>query len=219
VIGIYLIINKENYKTYVGSSIDVERRWKQHRSSLCRDKHDNSYLQNAWNKYGEENFIFSIIEELGEIILLEKVLKVEQWYLDNFISEYNINRKASGCNYFKGKKFTDEHRKNLSIAHSGELHHFYGKRRPEHSIKMIGRKVSKETRDRISKIHKGKVVSEETKRKISIAKGNLTIEQVKEIRKLYATKNYTQKELGKMFTISFQHVSRIVNNQVWRYIQ
>jgi hypothetical protein len=44
--GIYKIINKINNKYYVGSS-----------------KHINPHLQNAWNKYGQNNFDFVITEE------------------------------------------------------------------------------------------------------------------------------------------------------------
>lgn len=62
-IGIYKIENLINSKTYIGQSIDIEKRWSVHKTELNRNYHHNMYLQNAWNKYGEGSFQFSIIEE------------------------------------------------------------------------------------------------------------------------------------------------------------
>lgn len=76
--GIYKIINKINNKYYVGSSNNIGRRWRKHKYELNCNKHNNVYLQNSWNKHGEENFIFTIIDRLDEYLLLNK----EQEYLD-----------------------------------------------------------------------------------------------------------------------------------------
>lgn len=46
----------------------------------------------------------------------------------------------------------------------------------------------------------------------------LTEQQVLEIRELYSTKNYTQKELGKKFGIRQFQISRIINNKLWKHI-
>ena len=62
-IGIYKIKNLINDKVYIGQSVDVEKRWSTHKAELKNNYHHNIHLQNAWNKYGEENFEFSIIEE------------------------------------------------------------------------------------------------------------------------------------------------------------
>jgi group I intron endonuclease len=57
--GIYKITNKINGKVYIGQSINIERRWKEHIS----DKRKNSLIHLAIEKYGEKNFNFEIIEE------------------------------------------------------------------------------------------------------------------------------------------------------------
>lgn len=50
--GIYQITNKVNGNCYIGSSVDLQRRRKQHFNSLANDIHVNARLQNAYNKYG-----------------------------------------------------------------------------------------------------------------------------------------------------------------------
>lgn len=59
--GVYQIFNIETNKRYIGSSIDVERRLKEHKRNLKAHRHSNQHLQNAWNKY-EEYLIFEPLE-------------------------------------------------------------------------------------------------------------------------------------------------------------
>lgn len=61
---IYLIKNKVNGKPYVGQSIEVERRWAEHRRSSSNVKalDYNTPLHRAFRKYGIDNFEFSILE-------------------------------------------------------------------------------------------------------------------------------------------------------------
>ena len=59
--GIYQIINTDNGKRYIGSSVDVPRRLKAHADHLDLDTHVNAHLQRAYNKYGEGKFLFLIL--------------------------------------------------------------------------------------------------------------------------------------------------------------
>jgi group I intron endonuclease len=90
-IGIYRIKNLINGKCYYGSSKKIEKRLKKHKRELKINTHINCILQRAWNKYGENNFLFEVVEECDVTILLE----VEQKYLD-LQPEYNIGIKSSG---------------------------------------------------------------------------------------------------------------------------
>lgn len=63
-IGIYRIFNKVNNKCYIGQSIDIDRRIKEHVRGLNKHRSHNPYFQNAWDKYGESNFEFEILEEV-----------------------------------------------------------------------------------------------------------------------------------------------------------
>lgn len=84
---IYCIISKEKY---IGSSIDIKERWRRHKKDLRGNRSHSIILQRAWNKYGEDNFEFSLIEECDVSNLLQK----EQFYLDNIKPVYNICTSA-----------------------------------------------------------------------------------------------------------------------------
>jgi group I intron endonuclease len=64
--GIYKIINVVNNKFYVGSAVDLKRRKTRHFSELRNNRHSNGKLQNAWLKYGEQAFVFVVVEELPD---------------------------------------------------------------------------------------------------------------------------------------------------------
>ena len=91
--GIYKIINVKNNKYYIGSTQESFLiRWKNHIGALRRNTHKNSHLQNAYNKYGEESFVFNILETCNK----EECLNREQIYLDNIDkNSYNINLSAT----------------------------------------------------------------------------------------------------------------------------
>lgn len=90
-IGIYRIKNLVNGKCYYGSSKQIKKRWKTHLNDLKNGKHHNIHLQRSWNKHGEVNFLFEVVEKCDETILLE----LEQKYL-NSNPEFNIGIKSSG---------------------------------------------------------------------------------------------------------------------------
>ena len=91
--GIYIIENKQDGKIYVGSSVNVTTRLKQHITKLKYNKHSNSHLQRAWNKYGEASFLYYKIADISK----ELLRFVEQKCIDSLSeNDYNINKLASG---------------------------------------------------------------------------------------------------------------------------
>ena len=60
--GIYTITNTATGKVYIGSSSKLTYRFYRHRADLNAGRHHCRYLQRAWIKYGQENFVFDIIE-------------------------------------------------------------------------------------------------------------------------------------------------------------
>jgi group I intron endonuclease len=129
--GTYQIICKENGKKYVGSSLNVKARLTGHRSYLRRNAHGNIHLQRAWNKYGENCFIFEPIELIDDADV-EIIRKLEQDILDSYSGErwgllFNIyptvdmtvmaeetKAKLKGVNI--GRIPSEETRKKLSIS-------------------------------------------------------------------------------------------------------
>jgi len=88
--GIYKITNTVNSMIYVGCASNIRTRINGHLYDLRREKHKNSYLQRAWNKYNEENFIFEMIEECDKANLHAK----EHYW----VNELNCLNKSIGYN-------------------------------------------------------------------------------------------------------------------------
>lgn len=80
--GIYKIINKTNNRYYVGSSVHIIKRLRDHKNDLNKNKHVAKKLQSAWNEEGAVVFEFKLIEELPSSISVENLLVTEQKYLD-----------------------------------------------------------------------------------------------------------------------------------------
>jgi group I intron endonuclease len=87
--GIYKIINVVNNKFYVGSAVDLKRRKARHFSELRNNRHNNRHLQAAWLKYGEQAFIFVVVEELpdeADLLAAENV-----WLKEHVGKDYCYN--------------------------------------------------------------------------------------------------------------------------------
>lgn len=145
-VGIYEIQNVKNKKCYVGSSHNIKNRWRQHKFALRNNRHHSQHLQNSWNKHGEQNFKFNIIEECTSDILITR----EQYYLDKYKPKYNINKIAENCT---GRVMSEESKKKISV-------------------KNKGRKHSAETKKKMSEYRKNNpiIFTEKTKQKISNSK-------------------------------------------------
>lgn len=136
--GIYKIINKINSKYYVGSSDDIlssRGRFYSHTKLLKRNKHYNKYLQRSWNKYGESNFDFIIIEETQN----ENLLIVEQKYLNIAKNEKNkcYNLCFDSMAPMKNRNHTIITKIKLKKSHLGKRNFMYGKHHRKDSIEKI----------------------------------------------------------------------------------
>lgn len=107
--GIYIIKNLTSLKLYVGSALNLYKRWSNHKSDLNKNKHPNFHLQRAWLKYGEIAFVFEVLEYCEK----EKLIEREQFYIDTLKPEYNLNPKA-GSNL--GRKWSNEVKEKMRQA-------------------------------------------------------------------------------------------------------
>ena len=143
--GIYKIQNVVNGKCYIGSAKSFRTRFRKHKNVLVKNAHHSIKLQRAWNKHGEDAFIFQ------PIIFCEpkNLLFYEQQAIDAFNSYcdgYNATIKANSA---LGVKRSDKTKAKISISKTGI-------------------KLSAEHKKAISDGNKGKKRSDETKEKIRI---------------------------------------------------
>jgi len=120
--GVYEIVNKSNGHAYGGSSVNISKRRKDHFRALRKGTHKNRYLQNAWNKYGENIFEFSLLMPLSPETLLLHL--VEQECLDEWFGNrwcYNFNSRASGASpemaKRNGRRLAQWHKDNPEESH------------------------------------------------------------------------------------------------------
>lgn len=224
--GIYGIQNIINLKTYIGKTMmNFGDRWDSHKSLLCSNKHTNQHLQNAWNKYGSDNFEFIIIETCNDANIINE-LEIK------YISEYRKNNKCYNISdggdggYNLGKHLSDETKRKIGIKN--KLH-------------MTGHKASNKTKNKMSKSQirrydtwtdenrkewgkktsqwaSGYTWSEKSKEKMKNNKNGAkyTIDQVREIRRLHQKENKTFLEISLIMGIPKPAVYLIATYRRWK---
>jgi group I intron endonuclease len=184
---IYRITCTANKKFYIGSTVNKAQRWARHRRQLRDGTHPNKNLHASWTKYGEEAFVFEVLEIVDGPAAL---FSAEQKYLDQHAGKdycFNWSLYAGApmrgkfgpeaSNY--GRIFGPEMRARVSAAVSGEKHPNWGKQLPESTRQKIkeanvhnpwrGAKHTPEAIAKIAAASKGRLVSEETRAKRSAA--------------------------------------------------
>lgn len=169
--GIYCIENTVNHKKYIGQAVDIEKRITGHKKHLLSNKHPNGHLQRAWNKYGENAFLFSVVEECEESKLSER----EIFYIEKFCAFTNGYNQTlggegtRGCLHteeykaymrklFTGRTFSEETIRKMSEAKAGIQPQLTPNRAAGYkvvSVKLTGRTFSDEHKEHISQSKKG----------------------------------------------------------------
>lgn len=190
--GIYRITCVPTGKFYIGSAINLQKRWREHRHYLKHGTHNNPKMQRAWNKYGEQSFVFETVE----LVLIPFLLEREQYWFDKLSpfgdKGFNIDRIA-GSRY--GTTVSPETREKLRLANLGKtyseetkrIHSEQGKLRKQseatkEKVRLIrlGTKRSTESRERSRMSHLGQKHSLETKEKMSQARmGHATSDETR----------------------------------------
>nr|QCW06883.1 hypothetical protein [Drechslerella brochopaga] len=144
--GIYRWVNKSSGKSYIGSALNLSRRFTNYysRSFLIKEtKNSNSVIYKALLKHGYSGFQLEILEYCNLDILIER----EQYYINLIKPEYNILKTAGSSVGFKHSKAS------IELIRAAALN-----RKPKI--------ISEETKYKISESLLGRTLSEETKSKM-----------------------------------------------------
>lgn len=223
--GIYCIKCYITKRVYIGSSQNLYKRKGHHFSLLKNNKHPNILLQRLYNKYN--SLCFKIIEECN----VSDLIKREQFYIDNNINKINFRLIAESnkgwkmsekskkliSSKLKGKKLTSEQCKEISVRNS---------------ILLKGRKLSKShienirlarTNFKLSDITKekirqkaigrdlGKILSNETKRKIGLALSKKVYQY--DINNNFIQEFISSSEAGRILNINNSSISSCCNKK------
>lgn len=210
---VYQIKNILNNKSYIGSSANYSRRFNEHKSRLRNNKHANQHLQNAWNKYGEENFVFNVIKMFDA----EKEMNLFEAFEINkdFGSTYNIRPDARSN---RGYKHSEETKQKIRDSLKGRdtmpsssrarmAEALRGKKKPPHvkaaslaAVKNLWKERGHEMRRKCRKLSDNDVI--EIRRRIEKEKEILNGKRFRPGGLRYA-------ELGKEFGVSSSVISNI----------
>lgn len=113
--GIYRIVNTVTHKSYIGSSVDIRRRLREHFSDLRCGRHSNPYLQASFSLHGEDSFMFEVVEVCSQEAMQER----ETYWIHEYHSYvddggYNIEAPYRG-------PVLDETRRKISEANKGKV--------------------------------------------------------------------------------------------------
>ena len=165
--GIYKLENVVNGHFYIGQSVNLKRREKEHYRRLKRGDYCNPYLNNAYKKYGKENFVFTPLLYCESF----ELTRYEQLFVNTFNPNYNIRKECVDSN--KGTKRSEESIQNTRLVNIGRVH--TEEARHNMSLAHIGKKQSKEAIRKTALANIGNTYSlgykhsEETKKKMSLA--------------------------------------------------
>lgn len=158
--GIYAIESPSG-KRYIGSAVNLRRRWNGHRTQLMRGVHHNPGLQSAHDKYGLDALKFVPLV----IVTPEQLIETEQRFLDAFAGElYNVCPVAESR---LGRGQSEETRAKIRAFQKGRARS--AETRARMSLAQTGHTVSDEGRAKISAFLRTRPHTDETRAKRSAA--------------------------------------------------
>ncbi|WP_340028948.1 GIY-YIG nuclease family protein [Paenibacillus sp. FSL H7-0940] len=208
-ITIYLIINLINGKQYIGSTKNYRTRINKHKYMLRCGDHRNRYIQEDYDTFGEDSFLFSEIEVLNEE---GDRFNREQFWMDEVKSRgtsllYNILPVAGKA---RGRVHFESTKRKMSETAKG--------RKPSEATLMAYKEyrrnnpVPPETRAKMAATHRLRA-----KRGEDSLHAKLTEEQVIEIlTRIKAGEQ--QKDIASEYGVAKSTLSHIWNGTTWSHI-
>ena len=151
---IYQIRNVLTDRVYVGLTINLNTRWAYHKRMLNKKSHDNKYLENAWHKYGQDHFVFEVLEEVDTI---EELEDRELYYITSLPKVYNLlkekhTQRSPSCPLNRSR---------------GENHYRYGQAVSEEVKEKISKTKKKQYKQGLEHGMKGKTHTKQSRNKMS----------------------------------------------------
>ena len=199
--GVYAIRCADG-RAYIGSSINVKERCRNHRNVLNTGKHRNRPLQEAWNKMGTEAFTFAALETVADE---EDLLAAEQKWIDAARAEGGVFNRAPMAGSSLGIVRTHETRAKCAEAQRGKR--LSAEHRAKIALAGRGRVHSAETRAKMAATHRGELAP--------MAK--ITEAAVRDIRRRTRA-GEPQGLVGQRYGISQSAVSKICRRETWGYV-
>lgn len=233
--GIYQIRNIVNNKIYIGSSANLMNRKSGHFCMLRKNKHDNSYLQYAYNKYGADSFSFEILcilDSSPEILFLFENMFINYYKSNNSKFGYNL-RKEAETNIGSHRFFpmTEETKRKIGDGRRGKIHSEETKQKMRNTKgrrkKFTMPPRTEEHRKNISEAKSGVKLNlsdeQHEFRRTSILgtknpNAKLNPEKVREIRNMLNS-GVSVKDVAKYFDVEDSIIYRIRANKMWKEVE
>lgn len=158
--GIYKCTCLSNCRSYIGQTCSLFRRKNDHIRELRNNRHSNRHLQNAWNKYGEENFTWEVLEYCSTDLLNEREMYWIEYY-NSFKTGFNLTTGGSlGCIYSeesnqkRREKMLGEN--NPMYGKTGALNPAYGQDHSGEKNGMYGKHHTEEANEKNRQAHLGR---------------------------------------------------------------
>lgn len=162
--GIYKITNNVNGKCYIGSSVNIQKRCREHIIKLLSKTHPNNHLQNSFCKYGECSFNFEVLEDVTD---KNQLLQKEGYFITTLKADYNL----ATLDYSGKKTLSEETKRKIGIKSAEKF-----VKNPDLVTKLV------ESRSSNPVWNKGKtgVYSEETIKIMKVASREKNLKRPKE---------------------------------------
>lgn len=191
---VYLILNMQNNKIYVGVSRNPKRRWQKHKSIARSETSNRKYaIHHAIKKYGEASFVFKVIEKFTNEVNAYK--REELWIAALKIEGYSLYNITEGGDRGPSMVWSDERKKEWSIKFSGKNNPCFGKRFARNLQPAVVKKIHDASRE---------------------ATRRLSDKQIQEIKILIKAPDASNSKIAALYGVGTTLISEIKNFKRWR---